>query len=65
MAVEKADVSRVGRIISVGALLPIATRTATKEEGKTCKEVAFKTKNIADENSALSVLSKSCAVRTP
>jgi ribonuclease R len=58
-AVEKTDVNRVGRIISVGAPLPIATRTATSEVGKSCKEVAFKTKNIADENSAFSVLSKS------
>ena len=55
----------VGKIISVGAALPIATRTDTMEVGIICKEVALSTKNIAEENSALSVSSKSCAVFTP
>ena len=51
--------------MSVGLALCIATRTATREEGKICKDVALSTKNIADEYSALSVLSKSCAALIP
>ena len=47
--VENAVASRVGKIISLGFALCKATRTAIMDEGKICKEVAFKTKNIAEE----------------
>ena len=63
--VEKELTIKVGKMMSLGAALCMATRTATSEEGKICKEVALSTKNIAEEYSALSVLSKSCAVFTP
>ena len=63
--VEKTVARKVGKIISVGLALCMATRTATREEGKICKDVALSTKNIAEEYSALSVWSRSCAALMP
>jgi len=50
--VERADVSKMGNTISLGAALWRATRTAIKDVGKICNDVAFKTKNIAEAYSA-------------
>ena len=62
---EKSVARKVGKMMSVGFTLPIATRTATREEGNSCKEVAFKTKNIAEAYSEFSVLFNNCAACTP
>ena len=51
------EAKTVGKIISAGATLPRATRIPTIDVGIICKEVAFNTKNIAEEYSASSVLS--------
>ena len=63
--VEKTVVIKVGKIISVGAALCKEVRKATIEAGKSCKEVAFSTKNIVEEYSANSVLSSSLAAFIP
>ncbi len=63
--VENREVSTVGTRIFKGLALFKATRTPIIEVGISCKEVAFKTKNIADEYSAFSVLSRSFALSMP
>ena len=52
--VEKSVVKRVGNTISAGDRLCIETRTAISDVGRSCKDVALTTKNIADEYSAFS-----------
>ncbi len=52
-------------MISFGFALFIATRTAIIDAGNSCKEVAFNTKNIAEEYSAFSVLSSKFAALIP
>lgn len=63
--VENKVVKRVGRMIEVGFALCIEVSIATIEAGKSCKEVAFSTKNIAEAYSASGVLSRSFAAFTP
>ena len=63
--VEKIVVIKVGRIISVGFPLAREVRRATIEAGNNCNEVAFSTKNIAEEYSAFGVLSSRLAAFIP
>ncbi len=62
---ENTVVRSVGKIISVGDALPMETRMAMMDAGISCKEVAFRTKNIAEAYSACSVLSKRLAALMP
>ncbi len=63
--VENAEVKRIGSTISLGLALCRATLTAIREAGKSCKEVAFKIKNIAEAYSAWGELSKRLAALMP
>ena len=59
--VEKSVHKKVGRMISFGDALPSATLTAISELGKSCKPEVLMAKNMAEEYSAFSVLSRSFA----
>ena len=63
--VESVVANNVGMTISVGEALFSATRTAMMDVGMICNDVAFKTKSIADEYSAFSVLSSRLAALIP
>ena len=63
--VEKIVVIKVGRIMSVGFALCREVRKATMDAGKSCKEVALSTKNIAEAYSAFGVVSSRLAALMP
>ena len=63
--VERADESKTGNTISLGVALCRATRTEIRDVGRSCNDVAFKTKNIAEAYSDCGVLSSNFAAVIP